>query len=222
MEKSYTQIWNYLEGKLSTKEEDALMDWIGESERNTIFFDQVVQDFNHIKTLSPAQKLSFKWYWAAASLLLILSVSILWFKPSGTEESIRNYKLADGSQIALAENSEFEYDSLSFDETKWIKIKGTAEIKTQKNEHLLVETSNGYLIMEGKSNLQIQTLKNNDINILVSEGSIRWLNPRSTGEEITMASGEKALFKNDGKTILFNNSEKRQSTFLIFDNYMNL
>ncbi len=103
-----------------------------------------------------------------------------------------------------------------------MKIIGTAEIKTQKDEHLLVETQNGYLIMEGKSTLQIQSQKNKDLNVLVAEGSIRWLNPRSTGEEITMESGEKALFKNDGKTVLFNTSEKRQNTFLIFDNYMNL
>lgn len=222
MKKSYTKIWNYLEGKLSTKEEDELMDWIGHSERNNIFFDQVVQDFNRINQLSPAPKSYFKWYWAAASLLLIISVSILLFKPFGNDESIRNFQLGDGSEIAIGKNSKFEYDSLSFDKTKWVKIIGTAEIKTQKDEHLLVETQNGYLIMEGKSTLQIQSQKNKDLNVLVAEGSIRWLNPRSTGEEITMESGEKVLFKNDGKTVLFNTSEKRQNTFLIFDNYMNL
>lgn len=222
MEKSYTQIWKYLEGKLSTKEEDELMDWIGESERNTVFFDQVVHDFNHINQLSSAPNPYFKWYWAAASLLIIISVSILLFKPFNNEKSIRKFQLVDGSEIAVSSDSKFEYDSLSFDKTKWVKIIGTAEIKTQKEEHLLVETQNGYLIMEGKSTLQIQSQENKDLRVLVVAGNIRWLNPWSTGEEITMESGEKALFKNDGKTVLFNTSEKRQNTFLIFNNYMNL
>ncbi|WP_340152829.1 hypothetical protein [uncultured Marivirga sp.] len=222
MNNTYKQIWNYLEGKLSTKEEDELMDWIAESERNTVFFDQTVQDFNQFNQLSPAQKPNLKWYWAAASLLVVISVSIILFKSVPTKYALRDISLVDGSELVLAKNTQFEFDSLSFSKTKWIKINGTAQIRTPQETHLLVELQSGYLIMEGKSSLQIQTLKNNDIKVLVSRGKIRWLNPSSSGEEISMMSGEKVVFKNDGKTILLNSSEKRQNSLLIFDNYMNL
>jgi len=222
MKKSYSKIWNYLEGKLSTKEEDELINWIGQSERNAVFFDQVVQDFNRITQLSPTQKSSAKWYWAAACLIGLVSVSLVLVNLFQGENTIRNFTLADGSEITLGSNTAFEYDSLSYNETKWIKIQGTAEITTKTGEHLLVETQNGYLILESESSLQIRTLKNKDINLLVLRGSIKWLNPIARGEEFTMASGENALLKNDGKTILLQTSKQRQNTFMIFDNYMNL
>lgn len=222
MKNTYSHIWNYLEGKLSQEEEAILMDWIGESERNSDFFNQVILDFNELNTPSPAQNSNYKWYWAAASILLLSSLFIWYFNPFYSKAQLQNYILADGSKVILSVDSEFEYDSLSFESTKWIKIKGTAEISTKAEEHLLIETQNGYLMLAGNSSLQIQELSDNEMKIFVEKGNIRWLNPSVTTEELAFVGGEKLLFKNDGKTILLNHSQKPQNTFLIFENYMNL
>jgi|GEM_PF-5967232 hypothetical protein len=222
MEKSYSQIWKYLEGKLSAKEEVELMDWIGESERNTEFFNQVIQDYSEINTPSPTQSAYYKWYWAAASIILFLAISIWIFNPFISEAPLQNFKLSDGSEVTLSSDSNFEYDSISFESTKWIKISGTAEISTKAEEHLLIETQNGYLILEGNSALQIQEFKHNEMKVFVEKGNIRWLNPTVTTEELALVSGEKLLFKKDGKTVISYNNAKVKMTFLIFDNYLNL
>ncbi|WP_296622345.1 FecR domain-containing protein [Marivirga sp.] len=222
MEKSYSKIWKYLEGKLSPQEEEELMDWIGESERNADFFNQVIQDYNEIITPSPAQNTHYKWYWAAASVILFLSISIWIFNPFISEAPLQNFTLSDGSEVTISSDSKFEYDSISFESTKWVKIQGTAEISTKAKEHLLIETQNGYLILEGNSSLQIQELKHKEMNVFVEKGNIRWLNPTVTTEELVLVSGEKLLFKKDGKTVISYNKLKAQKTFLIFENYMNL
>ncbi|MGM0580016.1 MAG: FecR domain-containing protein [Bacteroidota bacterium] len=220
MEKSYSTIWNYLEGKLSTEEEEELMDWIGESERNTAFFNQVIHDFNEVNTPSSARYTN--WYWAAASIVLIISLSIWVFHSYNSETPAQNFVLSDGSEVTISKNSNFEYDSLSFESTKWIKINGTAEISTAADEHLLIETQNGYLMLEGNSSLQIQTMRQKEMEVFVEKGNIRWLNPSVTTEEFSFAGGEKLLFKNDGKTILMNNHQKSKRNVLIFENYMTL
>jgi ferric-dicitrate binding protein FerR (iron transport regulator) len=222
MEKSYSQIWKYLEGKLSAKEEVELMDWIGESERNADFFNQVIKDYNEINIPSPTQNAHYKWYWAAASIILFLALTIWIFNPFISEAPLQNFKLSDGSELTLSSDSNFEYDSTSFESTKWIKIQGTAEINTKAEEHLLIETQNGYLILEGNSSLQIQELKHNEMKVFVEKGNIRWLNPTVTTEELALVSGEKLLFKKDGKTVISYNNAKVKKAFLIFDNFMNL
>jgi len=222
MEKSYLKIWTFLEGKLSPKQEEELMDWISKSDRNAVYFDEVVTDFNEIKKYPPAPRKNRSWYWAAASVFLFLLASVWLVNPFSKKDGPYNISLPDGSSVVLNEDSEFEYDSLSFDATKWIKIRGTAEVKTTVDEHLLVETQTGYLIMDGTSSVQIQELENEDIKVLVNSGSIRWLNPFVTSEELSLMGGEKLLFKNDGKTVLLNYDARPSKKYLIFDNYMNL
>jgi ferric-dicitrate binding protein FerR (iron transport regulator) len=220
MENSYSLIWNYLEGKLSTEKEKKLMNWIGESERNEKFFNEVIHDFSEINAPSSARKTN--WYWAAACVLLFISLSIWLLKPFNLDSPIQNILLSDGSEVILGTDSKFEYDSLSFESTKWIKLNGTAEISTVAGEHLLIETQNGYLMLEGNSSLQIQTLGRKEMKVIVQTGNIRWLNPSVTTEEFSFVGGEKLHFKNDGKTVLLNNNQTTKKPLLIFENYMNL
>lgn len=221
MKKSYSQIWKYLEGKLLPEEEEELMNWMGESERNTAFFNQVIDDFDQINSLPPSQSSHYKWYWAAASLLLFFTFSIWFFDPFISDSSVKDFQLPDGSKVTIGPKSNFEYDSISFASTKWIKIRGTGEISTQVDEHLLVETQNGYLMLEGNSSLQIQSSQKGEMEVFVEKGNIRWLNPSVTTEELAFAGGEKLVFKNDGKTVLYSSSPGVQKPYLILDNYMN-
>jgi len=220
MKNTYSQIWNYLEGKLSTEQEEELMEWMGESERNTEFFNQVIHDFNEINV--PFYSSNRNWYLAAASVSLIISLSIWAFYSYNSETPTQDFMLSDGSEVTISKNTKFVYDSLSFESTKWIKIQGTAEISTKMEEHLLIETQNGFLMLEGNSSIQMKELPNNEMKVFVEKGNIRWLNPSVTSEELAITSGEKMLFKNDGKTVLFNHARRTHKPFLIFENYMNL
>ncbi|ADR22379.1 hypothetical protein MATR_37750 [Marivirga tractuosa] len=222
MKNSYSKIWGYLEGKLSTKEEEELMNWIGESERNSVFFNQVVEDFNEISLPSSSPKRNTKWYWAAASLLLLFSLAFWVLDSIDSNSPAQSFVLSDGSQVNLTKNSYFEFDSLSFASTKWIKINGTAEVSTEPDEHLLIETPNGYLMLEGNSSLQIQTIEKKEMKVFVNKGNIRWLNPSVTPEEVSFAGGEKLHFTKDGKTVLLNNKHTTKRPLFIFENYMNL
>jgi ferric-dicitrate binding protein FerR (iron transport regulator) len=195
---------------------------MGKSERNAMFFDQVIHDFNEINNSSSSRSRHHKWYWAAASILIIFSFSLWFVKPFESETLLQNFTLPDGSEVTLSAQSTFEYDSISFESTKWIKIQGTAEIMTKAEEHLLIETPSGYLLLDENSSLQIQELKDNEMRVFVEKGNIRWLNPAATSEELAFVGGERMHFKNDGKTVLLNHDPKSQKSFLIFDNYMNL
>jgi ferric-dicitrate binding protein FerR (iron transport regulator) len=222
MDKSYLKIWAFLEGNLPAQEEEELMDWIDDSARNTVFFEQVVNDFSLVNKPSPAISRNYKWYWAAASILLFLTLAIWVSMQFESDASLQKFSLLDGSQIILSGNSKFEYDTLSFQSTKWIKIQGTAEIRTRDEEHLLVETQNGYLMVARNSTVQMQDLKSNNMRVHVDKGSIRWLKAGLAAEEIALMSGQNMLLKNDGKTILLGSRPESKKEFTLFNNYMNL
>lgn len=206
--KHYQIIWRFLEHKLSAVEEEGLMRWLGEENRNQDFFDEVLQDYelflggtnmpvsleNGDLTKDNYPRIYHHWLIkVAAGIILILGLGYLFSlnieKPNAITRTILLY---DSTQIVLSTGSELIYDSARFPETHCLQIKGKARIipPVSAESLLLLETDLGYYFSENAEFI-IHNQPNKNLEIVMLSGEAQWLNLDGAQMELDVVPGEK-------------------------------
>lgn len=234
--KHYQIIWRFLEHKLSDVEEDELMKWLEEENRNQNFFDEVVQDYelflgasdisitsdNGNSTKDTELRVYHHWLFkVAAGIIMVFGLGYLFplktEKPEATSQTILLY---DSTQILLSAGSQLIYDSLKFPETHSLQIKGEARIIPPQNKEslLLIETELGYYFSEN-AEITINNRADRNLEFEMHSGEAQWLNFEREKIEVDVSSGEKLLVERKHgdfykQSIGLAGKEKKSSPFI--------
>ncbi len=158
---------------------------------------------------------NFKFYSIAASLLLALGISIVfWFNNSNntiysTNDLAQVFDLPDGSKITLEPNSSVELSKDFNEKNRELKLVGTAffDVKRDENKAFIIEA--GYTKTEvlGTS-FYLSAPKNSSIRLSVKTGLVYFENTAQKNG-LKVAAGEKAEITSQEKAPekLTNNNE---------------
>jgi hypothetical protein len=220
----HKEIWLFLEGKLSEPEEQILLKWIGESEKNMNFFNETIDDFNAINSphlqvedIKPAPVNYTNtmpantriWPWAAA-ILILLSTTLIIFqqlkKPKNSSTKSVHH-LVDGIKIETYDDGQLFYSQASFERTRTVRIKGKAKISisAQANQPLVINSQSGFFMLtEGSALMGEVTNKSSDFKLIEGHALLMGLS------EIELQPGDSI------------HHEVRQNTYIIHSDFSSI
>lgn len=218
----YQEIWNYLSNKLTEEEEASLLDWVSTSERNSIFFNEVVADFNSSQAqlnskienrpaLDKAKKYSLWKYSAAAGFLLLLTTSIFRMVVNKNQSKLSETILSNGIVITTVDTVKTDYDLENYMNNGIITLAGKTWIESPKGEltTLTIETSAGYYLLEN-AEVYIENYPSGNSTIQLFKGKARLIPRNKGGHEIDIRVGQKISFNKKYNSFTF--SENTQLT----------
>lgn len=140
---------------------------------------------------------NFKFYSIAASLLLALGISLVfWFNTSNnvytTNDLAQVFELPDGSKITLQPHSKVELSDDFNENKRELKLNGTAffDVKRDENKAFIINTEFSKTEVLGTS-FYLSAPKNSSIRLSVKTGLVYFENTlQKTG--LKVAAGEKA------------------------------
>ena len=240
----YNLIAKYLAGEADKKEIELIKNWLNEVNRNEfekikqIWVSTENQDYfyNTEKALSSVNKRikqstnlrKFKLFTlTAAAIILIIAIPSIIFKLQSdsiqntiiiksTQENLKSFQLADGSNITLNHNSKISYSD-TFEKNRTVKLEGEAYFEVEhidKQNKFVVQTKGIDITVVG-TKFNVKAIeKSNIVEISVTEGIVLVKYPQINLES-RISNGQKLVINIESKRYNLENTETTNDIFWI-------
>ncbi len=240
----YNLIAKYLAGEADKKEIELIKNWLNEGNRNEfekikqIWVSTENQDYfyNTEKALSSVNKRikqstnlrKFKLFTlTAAAIILIIAIPSIIFKLQSdsiqntiiiksTQENLKSFQLADGSNITLNHNSKISYSD-TFEKNRTVKLEGEAYFEVEhidKQNKFVVQTKGIDITVVG-TKFNVKAIeKSNIVEISVTEGIVLVKYPQINLES-RISNGQKLVINIESKRYNLENTETTNDIFWI-------
>jgi ferric-dicitrate binding protein FerR (iron transport regulator) len=209
-------------------------------------YEKLIQRINREKEASKGRKINFKYYWYAASVVVLISLSIILFKyhkpespvttagqflevivPNGQRSQL---VLPDGTKVWLNSGSILKYPVDFANNNRKVYIEGEAFFNVQhdRNNPFLVQLKEKLCIKVLGTEFNVKSYSNEKtIETTLIKGSIKLIQQNDKNDEVKvveMKPSDRALFEKNQKTLSISNiiaeTEKKEAKKLTKEEYI--
>lgn len=215
----YRLIAKHLGGETSATEDDELYAWLAVSEENTAEFEKLVLLYHQTGLINvnakEVKQTYFKWWYAAASIGLLLAAYLIW-KPADpiSEKRISNnglkpLEISIENQLTVWLNS---YSAISYQISRdsiFVSVTGEAYFEHDEHSSLqLVLIHKKVRVLANKASFNYQYIsKTTESIISVSEGQLTIIDESKGNLSIGLISGYSASLLNGYGMLSFSENE---------------